>query len=159
MGGIYEKQLLYERKEKKKQNGLRLWSRGKKAILINLSRRFFLPFVIHKEGKKPLIFLPISRSNFSNTRIPPLNPLFELIQRIELVFCWYTTWFICQWSRGRIISAKFGCGCRGQNRIKGNRDEEDDGHPVSKILSPISGNWGSPDIRKSLRRETILVRF
>lgn len=87
------------KKRKKKQNGLRLWSRGKKAILINLSRRFFLPFVIHKERKKPLIFLPISRSNFSNTRIPPLNPLFELIQRIELVFCWYTTWFICQWTR------------------------------------------------------------
>lgn len=61
------------KKRKKKQNGLRLWSRGKKAILINLSRRFFLPFVIHKEGKKPLIFLPISRSNFSNTRIPPFE--------------------------------------------------------------------------------------
>lgn len=59
-----------EKEEEENKNKMDFVSRVERRILINLSRRFFLPFVIHKEGKGPLIFLPISRSNFSNTWIP-----------------------------------------------------------------------------------------
>lgn len=82
-----------EEEEEENKNKMDFVSRVE-SILINLSRRFFLPFVIHKEGKGPLIFLPISRSNFSNTWIPfEPPPIRQMKVRILLLD---TTRFMCQ---------------------------------------------------------------
>lgn len=132
-------------------------SRVERRILINLSRRFFLPFVIHKEGKGPLIFLPISRSNFSNTWIPfePPPPLhFEPIRRMKVVriLLVHDSVHVSMKYRGRIIWAWI---IRGQNRDL----KEDTMRRTMAIPLRKSFFWDPPDIRKSLRRETILVRF
>lgn len=146
-----------EKEEEENKNKMDFVSRVERRILINLSRRFFLPFVIHKEGKGPLIFLPISRSNFSNTWIPfePPPPLhFEPIRRMKVVriLLVHDSVHVSMKYRGRIIWAWI---IRGQNRDL----KEDTMRRTMAIPLRKSFFWDPPDIRKSLRRETILVRF
>lgn len=128
-----------EKEEEENKNKMDFVSRVE-SILINLSRRFFLPFVIHKEGKGPLIFLPISRSNFSNTWIPFEPPShFEPIRRMKVVriLLVHDSVHVSMKYRGRIIWAWI---IRGQNRDL----KENDGHPASKIL--FLGSSGYPEI-------------
>lgn len=144
-----------EKEEEENKNKMDFVSRVERRILINLSRRFFLPFVIHKEGKGPLIFLPISRSNFSNTQIPFEPPShFEPIRRMKVVriLLLYDSVHVSMKYRGRIIWAWI---IRGQNRDL----KEDTMRRTMAIPLRKSFFWDPPDIRKSLRRETILVRF
>lgn len=147
-----------EKEEEENKNKMDFVSRVERRILINLSRRFFLPFVIHKEGKGPLIFLPIFRSNFSNTWIPfepPPPPLhFEPIRRMKVVriLLVHDSVHVSMKYRGRIIWAWI---IRGQNRDL----KEDTMRRTMAIPLRKSFFWDPPDIRKSLRRETILVRF
>lgn len=146
-----------EKEEEENKNKMDFVSRVERRILINLSRRFFLPFVIHKEGKGPLIFLPISRSNFSNTWIPfePPPPLhFEPIRRMKVVriLLVHDSVHVSMKYRGRIIWAWI---IRGQNRDL----KEDTMRRTMAIPLRKSFFWDPPDIRKSLRRETILIRF
>ena len=128
-----------EEEEEENKNKMDFVSRVE-SILINLSRRFFLSFVIHKEGKGPLIFLPISRSNFSNTWIPFEPPShFEPIRRMKVVriLLLHDSVHVLMKYRGRIIWAWI---IRGQNRDL----KENDGHPASKIL--FLGSPGYPEI-------------
>lgn len=122
-------------------------SRVERRILINLSRRFFLPFVIHKEGKGPLIFLPISRSNFSNTWIPfepPPPPPFRTNSTNESCTNLVGTRL---GSCVNEISREDNLGMdnsRSKSWSQGGHDEENDGHPASKIL--FLGSSGYPEI-------------
>ena len=142
-----------EEEEEENKNKMDFVSRVE-SILINLSRRFFLPFVIHKEGKGPLIFLPISRSNFSNTWIPFEPPShFEPIRRMKVVriLLVHDSVHVSMKYRGRIIWAWI---IRSQNR-----DLKEDTMRRTMAIPLRKSFPRSPDIRKSLRRETILVHF